>query len=81
MKRLLRPITLSLLCMAAANAQISVLPVFPALTFERPVDMAPAPDGSNRIFIVEQKGRIRVFNNTQTADSAGVFLDITGKVR
>lgn len=44
---------------------------------ERPVHLTHANDGSNRLFIVEQVGRVRIFNGTlQTTP----FLDITERV-
>ena len=54
--------------------------VFPELRFVRPVLLTHAGDGSDRIFIVEQAGIIRVFPNSQQASSGRVFLDISEKV-
>ena len=42
--------------------------------------MQHAGDGSNRLFVVEQAGVIRVFANNAATTSASVFLDITGPV-
>ncbi|GAB3919775.1 PQQ-dependent sugar dehydrogenase [Larkinella terrae] len=53
---------------------------FPNLTFRRPVEFARADDGSNRVFVVEQEGRILVFENKPTAQRATVFLDVRNKV-
>ncbi len=53
---------------------------FPLLTFSSPVDFQSAQDGSNRIFVVEQAGIIRVFLNSDATSSARVFLDISGLV-
>ncbi len=44
----------------------------------RPVDIQSARDGSNRLFIIEKRGRIRVYENGQLLDSS--FLDITDRV-
>ena len=49
---------------------------FPNLTFVDPVGIHHAGDGSNRLFIVEQQGRIKVFNNDSNATNAQTFLDI-----
>lgn len=46
--------------------------------FTRPVAVRHAGDGSGRLFIVEQPGRIRVFD--ETTGSTTLFLDITAKV-
>lgn len=62
------------------NGGVKLEPAFPALSFERPVDLQHAPDGSNRLFVVEQEGVIRVFDNHPGAESAPVFLDIRDRV-
>jgi len=49
---------------------------FPSLGFERPVQLTYAPDGSDRIFVVEQTGRIKVFPKSDTATTATVFLNV-----
>lgn len=51
-------------------------PAFPRLRFERPVTIAYAPDGTNRLFVVEQHGVIHVFPNRPDVDRTSVFLDI-----
>jgi len=45
---------------------------------DSPVDIQFSPDGSGRIFILEQAGRIRAFQNGQLPVTA--FLDITDRV-
>lgn len=54
-----------------------VVPVFDA-TFDFPVDMRHAGDG--RIFVVEQAGRIRVFDPADTGKDPTTFLDIRDRV-
>ena len=44
------------------------------------MDLQNAGDGSNRLFVVEQAGRIFVFDNDPAATQAGEFLDIRGRV-
>ena len=53
---------------------------FPNLTFSRPVDIQNAGDGTDRLFVVEQLGRIFVFPNDAATPAATEFLDITGQV-
>jgi glucose/arabinose dehydrogenase len=53
---------------------------FPSLTFEMPVELTSSYDNSNRIFVVEQKGRIMTFPNQADVKTASVFLDIVKKV-
>ncbi|MBW3541660.1 MAG: PQQ-dependent sugar dehydrogenase [Planctomycetes bacterium] len=49
--------------------------VYPRLKFQRPVAIEFPGDGS-RAFVVEQRGTIRVFENSDTAADAAVFLDL-----
>jgi len=53
---------------------------FPNLGFSRPVKITHAGDGSDRLFVAEQDGRVRVFPNDPTTTSAPVLLDITDRV-
>ena len=46
--------------------------------FSRPVHITHAGDGSGRLFVVEQDGRIRIVKNGQLF---GTFLDINARVR
>ncbi len=64
----------------ASAQQLQLQTAFPNLTFARPVDLQHAGDGSNRVFVVEQAGVIRVFDNSPAAASASTFLDIRLKV-
>lgn len=59
---------------------IDVEVAFPALTFSQPVDVQNAGDGTNRLFVVQMGGIVRVFENDPAATSAGVFLDISARV-
>lgn len=53
---------------------------FPNLSFNRPLEIQNAGDGSNRLFVVSQTGFIIVFQNYYTVSEFDVFLDITAKV-
>ncbi|MFO7908115.1 MAG: PQQ-dependent sugar dehydrogenase [Planctomycetota bacterium] len=50
--------------------------VFPNLSFERPLEFTFSPDGSDRIFVVEQRGVIHVFPNSNDVTQTKTFLDI-----
>ncbi|MCH8261185.1 MAG: PQQ-dependent sugar dehydrogenase [Planctomycetes bacterium] len=54
---------------------------FPRLTFTRPIYLTHAGDGSDRLFVVEQRGRILVFQNRSDVTAAQEFLDIRPIVR
>jgi len=62
------------------NAQLTLENAFPNLSFSGPVFLTHAYDNSNRNFVIEQAGRIKVFPNTQSASATEVFLDITDRV-
>ena len=53
---------------------------FPQLNFNQPVGIYHAGDNTNRLFVVEQAGVIRVFENAKNASAAKVFLDISDRV-
>ncbi|MFC5410312.1 PQQ-dependent sugar dehydrogenase [Larkinella bovis] len=53
---------------------------FPNVSFNRPVEFTVPNDGSNRVFVLEQEGKIRVFANHSATRTAPVFLDLTRKV-
>lgn len=63
-----------------AEYTYALVDAFPNLTFSRPVDIRNAGDGSDRLFVVEQSGVIRVFANVDTIAASTVFLDITASV-
>ncbi|TXN36205.1 PQQ-dependent sugar dehydrogenase [Flagellimonas hymeniacidonis] len=53
---------------------------FPNLSFSRPVDFQSPEDSSNRIFVVEQGGTIKVFPNDENSSNAETFLDVSGNI-
>lgn len=62
------------------KAQFKLEVAFPQLTFLQPTDLQHPKDGSDRLFVVTQKGIIYVFNNDSTATEKKVFLDIQDKI-
>ncbi|OQD43096.1 hypothetical protein BUL40_08380 [Croceivirga radicis] len=63
-------------------AQISYENAFSNLNFRLPVEIQNSNDGTNRLFVVEQEGLIKVFANASTtqANDVDTLLDITNKV-
>lgn len=53
---------------------------FPNLKFNSPVEFVHAGDGTNRIFVLEQPGVIKVFDNNAATKEASTYLDIRDKV-
>ena len=62
------------------KADYGVTNAFPNLIFDDPVGIYHADDNSNRIFVIEQEGKIKVFNNDSNVASANVFLNLTSIV-
>jgi glucose/arabinose dehydrogenase len=62
----------------SANAQYTSVEAFPNLpNFDRPLDIANAGDGTNRLFIAEQKGKIFVIENSPTVSTRKLFVDLS----
>lgn len=63
------------------HAQYSWQLAFPNLpAFNYPVELVHAGDGTNRLFVAQQRGIIYVFNNTPNVSTRKVFLDISDRV-
>lgn len=65
---------------STGTAMAKVVNAYPKLTFDTPVEYTYANDGTNRVFVLEQAGKIRVFENDASVSSAGTYLDIQSKV-
>ncbi len=68
------------LAVITLKAQYNFQVAFPNLTFTSPVDLQNSGDGTNRLFVVEQAGRIKVFPNNSSVSTSKIFLDITDRV-
>ncbi|GAA5214994.1 PQQ-dependent sugar dehydrogenase [Corallincola platygyrae] len=67
---------LGLFSNALAVEKVELKPVFSELRFEVPLYLTHAGDDSNRLFVVEQTGKIKVFQNSDAVTQAQVFFDI-----
>ncbi|CAN5196270.1 PQQ-dependent sugar dehydrogenase [soil metagenome] len=67
--------------LSAADIAVEFTPIYPNLTYERPVHIAIPPDGSGDRFLVQQKGIIyQLPESLDSADEeAEVFLDISDR--
>ena len=65
---------------APRTVAVDAVPAFPGLSFESPVYFTSPRDGTNRLFVVEQAGVIRLFSNDASTTSAATFLDIRPRV-
>lgn len=75
---------LILLFFAAAQgySQVTFVNAFTNLSFSSPIFLTHAGDGTNRIFVVQQRGLIKVFPNDSMTSSASVqnFIDVSNLV-
>lgn len=62
-----------------AEPKVAFTPIYENLAIKKPVSMVVAPDGSNRQFLVLQGGQILILPEDTAADSAEVFLDLSGR--
>src|SRR3989339_1275940 len=79
-KEILLSFILFLSCSEKSLPQYTLQEAFPNLTFSSPLDLQNAGDGTDRIFVVEQAGKIYVFENNPGATIKNKFLDITDSV-
>jgi len=66
---------------AETELYVTLENAFPELTFLQPTDFQHANDDSNRAFVVERAGIIKVLVNSNTTDTVDTFLDITTQVK
>jgi glucose/arabinose dehydrogenase len=64
------------------NPNIQVINAFPNASFTHPTHLTHSNDGTNRIFINQQNGFIKVFPNDSNVSAANVktFLNISDKI-
>ncbi|MBV6477640.1 MAG: hypothetical protein HGGPFJEG_00380 [Ignavibacteria bacterium] len=53
---------------------------FPNVTFASPLYVTHSNDGTNRIFVVEKNGTIKVLPNDSNTSTSNIFLNITNKI-
>jgi glucose/arabinose dehydrogenase len=65
--------------LAAGFPKMELKPIWTNVAIQRPIWFCEAPDGTRRKFVVEQRGRILILPEDQTATNATVFLDISDR--
>lgn len=68
------------LTLSFEKSAIQLKVAFPNLTFDQPLEFVSPGDGTNRNFVIAQKGKIHVFKNDVNVKIAPVFLDIVNRV-
>src|SRR5258706_9584038 len=64
---------------AAGASGYALTNAFPGLVFTNPVCISSPPGETNRLFIVEKRGRIVVITNL-TVPTRSIFMDISARV-
>src|SRR6185312_1379750 len=59
--------------------KLDLKPAYPNLKFTRPLAMVESPDGTHRLFVIEQEGRIWILPPDRNGSEPKLFLDITGR--
>lgn len=78
----------SLLCLAfvasvsplVAGPDVKLDPIYTGVEIERPVSLQIPADGTNRRFLVEQTGKIKILPADENSADATVFLDLTESI-
>ena len=63
----------------AALPKMELKPLWTNVAIQRPIWFCEAPDGSQRKFVVEQRGKVLILPSEQSSTNAEVFLDISGR--
>ncbi len=71
---------LALLFLAAPLALAGIDAEFIAGGFEKPLGLATPPGDNNRLFVVEQTGKIRIIQLATRTVNATPFLDVSGEI-
>ncbi|MFZ4763994.1 MAG: PQQ-dependent sugar dehydrogenase [Roseimicrobium sp.] len=79
--------SLYLLGLLALNASVSpsqdtpcqLVPAFPNLKIERPITVVMPSDGTQRLFLAQQRGKVLILPKDETSAEATTFLDLSGR--
>ncbi|MDB6028875.1 MAG: gdhB 2 [Verrucomicrobiales bacterium] len=81
-----KALLLSVCCFSAVTLfaeaplpQLRLKQTYEKVAMQRPMWLCEAPDGSKRIFVVEQRGRILIMPKDRSASEAKTFLDISDR--
>ena len=66
--------------MVTLSQPLQLVNAFPNLTFTQPVYLTHSNDGTNRIFVIQKNGLIKVFPNDSTVASATTFMNLSSRI-
>jgi glucose/arabinose dehydrogenase len=72
-------LALAVSALAQPLPKVVFLPVFPKLQIDRPLWMSESPDGSGRLFVVGQAGRILIVKKGEDGSAARDFFNIEAR--
>lgn len=65
---------------SSAEEELVLVNAFENLSFTQPLDLQSPNDDTNRIFVVEKQGAIKVFLNENNVSETSTFLDLSGNL-
>lgn len=64
---------------ASKPSNVELVPAYPALTFNAPIFLTAVP-GTQQLAVMEQEGRVKVFDDKPDTHAARTVLDVTDRV-
>ncbi|MBA2664665.1 MAG: PQQ-dependent sugar dehydrogenase [Bradymonadaceae bacterium] len=64
----------------ASGSSVEIVRAFANLSFSQPIWMTQAPHRADRWYVVEQAGRVRIFDNDEATSEVATFADIRQRV-
>src|SRR6187431_2846279 len=61
----------------SSSQPFQLVNAFPNVAFSRPLFVTHSNDGTNRVFVVERYGLIKVLPNDSNTTDSRIFLDVT----
>lgn len=81
MKKIIALLITAVVLSFRASGQYSLVDAYPNLpNFSNAVEIVKANDGTNRLFVVQQRGLIFVFEDSPTVSTRKLFLDLSSVV-
>jgi len=57
----------------------TLTPAFTGITIERPIAVVIPADGTNRLFLAQQRGQVRILPKDESGTEAALFLDLSDR--